>query len=377
MIAISIASLVFLFCDQTEGLSAAELMQKRWDISDAEIEYNDLEFILNFEVSDMIEDNMIGYTLYDGAGCGDTGENVISENADFVLARSRTDNTPVGDGTGTRTVKIENQIVPSKITNASIFSEDESGNGVVEYCVRFGVWSWDKNAPDSYEVNFRETVLNIVINLTAGVNVDTSLSKVETLFKNVQAGSEVEAYICDSDRNVIAITATMQGQTVRLCITPTQKTLNAGIFMRDLEQFTFRRQDPSSIQQVAIAAGTGGQPADPLTVVSCIPGAIVCAFETMLQADFFSSEGTVMGIGSVFLQVGDGDSSTERRLGEGDSSTDKLNTPQSFIMSFDLVATENTMSALRTSSASITGIASICTSMLMATGLVLSTVAML
>jgi len=376
MIALSIASLVFLFCDQTEGITGAELLQKRWDISDAEIEYNDFEFTLNFEVSDIIENNMIGYTLFDGAGCGDTGEKVISENADFISARSRTDNTPVGDGTGTRIIKIVNQVDANKIKNASIFSKDESGNGVVEYCVRFGVWAWDKNDPSSFETNFRETVLKIVINLTAGLAVDTSLSKVETLFKNVQQGSEVEAYVCDSDANVVPIEATMQGQTVRMCISPTQKTLNAGIFMRDLEQFTFRRSDPSSVQQVAIAAGTGGQPANPLTVASCTPGAIVCAFETLLQADFFVSEGKVMGIGSVFLQLGD-DSSTERRLEGGDSSTDKLNEPQSFIMSFDLVSTENTRSALQTSSASITGIASICTSMLMATGLVLSTVAML
>lgn len=375
IIALSFASLIFLFCDQTEGLTDAEALQRRWDISDAVIEYDDFQFTLNFEVSDIIEDNMIGYSLFDGAGCGETGEQVISEDADYILSRVRTDNAPIGDGSGTRIIKLENVIIPNEISTSSIFSEDGSGNAEVEYCVRFGIWAWDKNDPSSYEVNFRETVLKIMIDLTAGVNVNQSLSRIETLFKNVEQGSEVEAYICDSEQNVVPITAFNQGQMVRVCVSPTQKTLNAGIVLRELEQFTFRREDPSPVRQVAIAAGSGGQAADQLTVVSCTPGAIVCAFETLLQANFFLSPGTVMGIGSVFLQFGDG-TSTERRLEERELTEDKLSTPKSISLSFDLVATERTVNVLETSSASTTGIASLYKK-LMATGLILSTIVML
>lgn len=373
----SIVSLVFLFCDQTEGnADAAELMRKRWAISEAEIEYNDFEFILNFEVSDIVQDNMIGYTVFEGDSCGDDGGKAISDDANFLLSRVRTDNTPIADGSGLRTIKLETLVIPSEITNSSIYSTTEDGNGLVEYCVRFGVWAWDKNDPSSYEVNFLETVLKIVINLTAGLTVDTSLSKVETLFKNVNAGSEVEAYICDSEQNIVAMTATSQGQTVRLCVTPTDKTLGAGIYLRDLEQFTFRREDPKSVSQVAIEAGTGGEAADQLTVVSCAPGSIVCAFETLLQADFFVSEGTVVGIGSVFLQIGQGNDSTTARRLEGGFSAEKLATPQPFLMTFDLVATERTINGLATSSAPTMGFTSIF-NMLLATGLVLSTVGML
>jgi len=79
--------------------------------------------------------------------------------------------------------------------------------------------------------------------------------------------------------------------------------------MKSIEDFTFYRDD---ITQVAVELNTGGVAANPLTVVSCQSGSIVCAFETLLNADFFEDgAGEVSGSGSAFLELGGNDKEQE------------------------------------------------------------------
>lgn len=290
------------------------MLKERYKITGPEFEYDDLQFTMDFEVSDFVQDSMVEFTLYDGLNCKDGGDNDITENDGYLLSRLRTDLTPLGDGSGVRLIKVQSEIVPKAMGDSNIYKKDDDGNAVIEYCVRFSVYNMPKDQTYSTETNYLELPVKLVINLAAGFQVDADLSNADTVIAQATKNTAVEAYICDSEDNVVPIEATEQGQTVRVCVSPTPPNLAAGALMRQLESFKFRRQAPVEVEQVAISPNTGGVGASELTVVSCRPGSTVCAFETLLTADFFIREGVVIGNGMAFLQLGVGNGVVSRRL---------------------------------------------------------------
>ena len=290
--ALLISCIVFLFSDVQAQPS---LLEKRFRIDGPDYEYDDLQFLMEFEVSDFIKDNMLEYKLYDGMNCKDGGDNDITDNDGYLLSRIRTDNTPNGDGTGSRKVKVHSQIVGNQIKDSDIYRTNDDGDVLVEYCLRFGVYNQDKKEPMSFETNFLEIPVRLTIDMVGDFSIIAPLDVLPPILTGEEQGVAVEAYICDSDDNTVPIMPTEQGQTIRVCVSPVQEVLARNIVMRQIEQFTFRREIPDSVSQEAIEAGTGGVAADPLTVVSCRPGSVVCAFETLLTADFFSSPGIIIG----------------------------------------------------------------------------------
>lgn len=92
-------------------------------------------------------------------------------------------------------------------------------------------------------------------------------------------------------------------------MSPNQEAIADGAYIKALEEFTFYRGETT---QAAIKPNTGGVPANPLTVISCQSGWTVCAFETLLNADFFQGAGFVVGEGSAFLGLGSSEDSAVR-----------------------------------------------------------------
>ena len=287
---------VFLFCETTKA-NTADLLWKKYDIGGPKYEYDSWQYTMDFEVSDFVTDNMIGYALYDGLQCRDgyglpgDGDNDITQNDGYLESRFRTDNIPPGVGSGIRTIKIESQIVPSKMAQTSIYREGVNGTGIVEYCLRFSNYNKDKYEPDAREVNFLETTVKVSIRFDGDFGVVPYVDEDEVLEIESSQGVAVEAYLCDRDENVVPVSTLKQGQSIRVCVTPTPEVLEQGFRMRQLEEFVYRREIPFSIRQDAIEGGA----ADELTVLACRPGSVVCAFETLLFADFFASEGVISG----------------------------------------------------------------------------------
>lgn len=327
---------VLLLGDLAKGQS---LLAKRFNISGPVYEYDGLEFTMDFEVSDFMQDSMVSYSLYDGLNCKDGNDNDITENDGYLLSRIRSDSTPLGDGMGTRTIKVQTELNPSGISNSPLYREDEEGNAVVEYCVRFSVYNRPANEDFAMESNYIESPVKLVINLNAGFTVDTELSNADTVLASAQQDTAVEAYICDNDENIVPILPTQQGQTIRVCVSPIPEILAIGALISQLEEFTFRRESPVKIEQVAIAPNTGGVAADQLTIVSCRPGSTVCAFETLLSSDFFSGEGYVVGTGTAFLQLGTGQVAQSRRL-EGTPNQILSERPTRYSVILNLVPVE-------------------------------------
>merc|ERR1712183_776992 len=293
----------------------------KFNLTGPAFEFDSLRNInMDFLVSDIMEDSMVGYSFYDGFNCKDTdgGANDITENDGYLLSRLRTDLVPIGDGSGERTIKVNVNLDPEKIVDSGLYHEKEGSNGnraSIEFCLRFSVYNADKADPNTMEVNFLENLVTLDINLMNDFSLDVNLAKADRVVQDAYMDTAVEAYICDSEDNVLTIEETKieknQGETVRICVSPTRRALDDGAKMRSLESFTFYIPDTSGattgniVEQVAIFPNTGGVPADPLTIVSCDPGTIVCAFETLLNANFFqTSSNAVFGEGSAYLMIG-------------------------------------------------------------------------
>jgi hypothetical protein len=234
-------------------------------------------------------------------------------------------------------MKVTLNIDPETISGSAVF-EDLITHANVYFCVRISVYNMDSTDPSALEVNFLETPVLLTVNLVDGFEIASgTLTNADLVVELAEQDSAVVAYLCDSDSNVVEQGDTKnQGQSVRVCIRPTPETMAKGAFLRYIEEFTFRRDD---ITQVAIAPEMGGVAASELTVVSCEPGATLCAFETLLGAAFFTSTGIVNGDGTAFLQFGQGDTRRVKVVSRSTQVNDQgsilSGTPTQF--SFDLV----------------------------------------
>ena len=114
----------------------------------------------------------------------------------------------------------------------------------------------------------------------------------------VDPGSYVlEGYQCDADNvaltgNNLTNTA-RQGSIIRICVKPSTFAVRDGIIMRSLDEFTFSKD---ALSQPAVT-GNNQEATNGLTSLACSDGVDVCAFETVLFSDFYTSFGDVLGSG--------------------------------------------------------------------------------
>ena len=252
---------------------------------------------------------MVEYHVYNGPECQEGAIDITSN--DFLLSRLRPDLSPVGDGSGIRSFKVELTIDPQTIANSSIF-EDLGTSANVYFCVRFSVFNEGTSNANAIEVNFVETPVLLEVNLLGNFSISSGyLTNAALVLQLAQQNSYVQAYLCDQENNVVTGSSVKnQGQSVRVCVRPIPSTMQDGVFLRQIEEFTFRRDNYT---QVAIAPNTGGVAANQLTVVSCVPGSSLCAFETLLSSEFFTTPGVVNGNGSAYLQFGTNQATSKRR----------------------------------------------------------------
>jgi hypothetical protein len=297
--------------------------------------YETLQFDLDYVVSDFMGDNFITYQIYDGHLCRE-GNNDITNNT-YLAPRLRPDLQNLGDGNGNRTMKLTLNIDTIEIASSPIF-EDLETLALVYFCVRINVHNMDFFEQEALEVNFLETPVLLTINLVDGFSINLGqVSNSDLVVELAYEDSAVEAYICDSDSNVISGDVREQGESIRVCVTPTAETLAQGAYLRYIDEFTFQRDEHV---QVAINPGEGGSPANELTFVSCVPGALICAFETLLGSQFFENGvGIVFGYGTAFLQFGqDNETVVGRRLQFDGLSPEELLSARPTAFAFEIVS---------------------------------------
>jgi hypothetical protein len=215
---------------------------------------------------------------------------------------AQADLRPRGNGTDLRNMEVTLTIDPDTIVNTPLY-EDFGAYAHVYFCVYFCVLS---DTPEQTGVipNWIETPVLLVIDLTADIAIIDrgSFSNMDLVLLMAEQDSAVEAYLCDSDGNVVSEGNTTQGTALQICVTPTAGTMEQGAFIREIEQFYFSRDD-----NVHYAILQGDADSSGLTVLVCPVGTELCSFETLLPAVFFSDPGIIHGEGIAYLQFGNGE----------------------------------------------------------------------
>jgi len=109
----------------------------------------------------------------------------------------------------------------------------------------------------------------------------------------------VDVYQCDSSNNRMTDPPSIRnGEKLRICVEPTQRTLDENVFMGTIKSFHFERE--GVIQKAVATYGT-----DEVTrVFDCHRGSNKCALETVLKNEFFFAPGEVKAEGLIYLQWG-------------------------------------------------------------------------
>jgi hypothetical protein len=218
------------------------------------------------------------------------------------------------------------------------------------------------------EVNYLETIVGFTADLTAGFAIDAFVVEPkERLVTTSIQDYEVDAYQCDDDNVALSATALAiamkQGEVIRVCVTPNKEARDQGIYMKDLESFTYFRDYGGPIGFVTQVAIENSQEASNyLTALSCTAGTLVCVFETVLYADMFLSPGFVDGSGTALLQIGENPERRRRRNLESESSYRSLQeddgtaSVSQFDLDFELALGKQFSGILKTSSSSVTNV---------------------
>mmetsp|Transcript_15274 Transcript_15274/g.42394 ORF Transcript_15274/g.42394 Transcript_15274/m.42394 type:complete len:413 (+) Transcript_15274:242-1480(+) len=342
-----------------DGRELATLAQK-WNVTEMEVIFNALEFQLNYIVSDFILDSMIQAVAYTRE-CKDEGAEVPYSHLAYDLVL---DDTPPGVGDNERNIAIDVKVqdrVDSMVYKDIYDPVTGAKSAEVMFCMRFSLLT-DTATP--IEANYLETVVGFTANLTAGFEVDTVfVEPKDKVVATAVKAYEVDAYLCDESNQPVTgealTTARTQGEVVRVCVTPTQDARDDDIFMREIKEFTWFRDYGGALGMVSqVAVQDSKEAPNFLTLLYCVRGNIICAFESILFASMFLVPGEVFGTGTALMQFGN--SSGTRQLGDSESSSlsrllqggDEDIPPSEFDLAYELRMGEKFTGMLKTSSSS-------------------------
>lgn len=314
-----------------------QTLVEKWNITGPGFSYGNLSFDLGYQVSDFILNQMVDYTIWDVA-CKKGGVSV----PDTVLSANMTgDETPMGNGTLSRDFDMQLGVNPANIAQAGIYYEqirEGQLTAEVAFCVRFSLWTY---SDEPIEVNYRETLVNLTIDLTDGFSIDEiNVEPKEKITATANEAFEVDAFQCNAINGALSTqqlsASRIQGSIVRVCVQPDLRAIVQGIFMRNIDGFVFSRAYGNGIPDaVQVSVLNGQEASDGLTFLDCTAGEQTCSFETILSAAFYRNAGVVQGSGIASVQFG---TSSARRLRSGDRNLQQAPTAE-FNMNFDLVRT--------------------------------------
>ena len=117
---------------------------------------------------------------------------------------------------------------------------------------------------------------------------------------------QAEAYECDDQNQQVQKPEPKSNVSpnVRICVQPNSVALNFGLLIFSIDSWNFTRSNTTGFPNITQAVvEPGGLPAkNGLTILMCVPGSEVCTFRTELIPGFFESDGTIAGVGYVWLQ---------------------------------------------------------------------------
>ena len=283
------------------------LLELRWNISKPDFSYIDHEFILEWRVSDYVQDRFATFTVYDGwdckAGNNDITDTITDYNNNDVyfqnLGLQPDPNTPPASGEnaglGSRDMALFLAIEPIAAESPIFYyTESEDGaqlRGRMDFCVRFSLYNEDPALEDSVEVNFQETLIAFYADLTDGFNItDVTVTPSDEIEKDAYVACEIIAYECDRQNQRLENPGYLrdQGNEVRVCVELAEASKLEKLYLDRIIWFYFHRtyDEGDVVRQNAIIPDS--LPAlSGLTDYDCLRGIEVCGFDTILRAEFF------------------------------------------------------------------------------------------
>jgi hypothetical protein len=328
-----------LQCSATEniGRNLASL-EKKWNISETDFSFADLQFNLSHTISDFVLDSMISYEVY-SRDCQD-GNVLVPESA--LGSSIETDSTPPGAGDDIRNANILLSVNPMNIAiEETVYSEgtvDGELVAKVDFCVRFSLWT---PTTPPIEVNYLETLVTFLATLTDGFSIDdVTVEPREKLLNTANSEYSLEGFQCDPQNAPLSqeelLEARNQGSIIRICVRPDETARDDSVYMKSIVSFRFTREFENPTQNppvVQVAVENEQEAGNHLTSLYCEAGMLVCAFESILFAAFYRDPGMIQGSGTALMQFGTNPTS-RRRLG---SPRDLQNEPTDEVLSeFDI-----------------------------------------
>ena len=189
-------------------------------------------------------------------------------------------------------------------------------NATMTFCLRYALWTGDENDPDAIEINYLLNQLTVYVRVDGNFVLDTILvtdadpeDDDEDRNEKLQKEKHIlQCFLCHPVTHVPILPPPNgygMGDVVSICTEASQSVIDDNMVLKGVDYFVWRRTFVFGgvtrlSEQWAVKDGIP----DPLSTYHCPPGALMCTFTTMLNAEFFASAGTVEGIGSTTLEFG-------------------------------------------------------------------------
>jgi hypothetical protein len=282
-------------------------------ISEPEATYSEMQLVFDYEVRDDVRQRHVEVELFRDGACT---KKINPEFNDYIQTKIQ-NGSPVGDGSGTRTVgfwsvlclcskrsftqllihdffmtlqmNVMFNIDPETITNSQVISFTDA-QAIVSFCVRFTLF--DPAAP-ALTVDSLNTPIVIAVDLNDSISITGIIEDDEEKYG-------AEAFECDLEDNPIvdSQTNTNQGDTIRVCVRPDAVAREFGVVIKSINSFLLQRGD---VEQDVITPNEVVESKE-TTEYRCTSGQPLCSFTTVVNNDFYYSKGEVGGIGEAWLQ---------------------------------------------------------------------------
>jgi len=231
---------------------------------------------LDYLMSSPISGQKVEYAVYSDKEC--KGGVISGDEIDATLVE-----------TSDRSVQLSLLLNPHNIHGA-LYVSYRDDFAVIEVCTR--VWVTQPGIVSSPVSPPRDSYVIIKADLN-------NLQGIVDILDSNSPNWGVDVFRCDHQYRMIPEPAPIirNGDTLRLCLKPTERTIEEGIYLALVNSFNFERDN---VVQTAVESFGN----DAVTEVICERGSTLCAVESVLSNDFFHSEGEVKAVGIVYLQQG-------------------------------------------------------------------------
>jgi hypothetical protein len=211
---------------------------------------------------------------------------------------------------------------------------DGDGEATINFCVRYALYTGDYTDPNNFEVNFVETLVTLLVDLSDDFSImDITVGPRDKLKRTANQEYNLEGFQCSGKTAEGGIpkvedgTQFNQGDVVTVCVQPNADARGEDVYMREVEFFRYILLEEDGITesntgQLAIdinnaAAGARGAMYG-LTNIDTCEGEVACVIETILFAAFYTRPGTITGAGTGIMQFGTEGADGVRKLGGTD-----------------------------------------------------------